>query len=325
MSLLTYNESVQSTKIEGTQVTFFEIMENKHKKNKSWREIEVLNYHEAIEYGVSEIKKGEVISSRFIKELHKILMRDARGTTSNNGEFRKVQNFIGTDKKIENAIYIPISANEISDYMTNLEHFINSEHHRDFDLNVNSDEVSISYDADPLLRIAIMHAQFESIHPFLDGNGRLGRILIALMAVKESIMEAPLFFVSEELEKERVRYYNSLNDTRGDNPDWESWLLFFLNSSERMADKIINKIETSEEVALLGLKKCQTEIQKKVWLATFSSPVTTAKNVADITGNHQSTVKKALDFLVSKGLLDKDKSAKRNVQYFNYDLLRTIG
>ena len=125
LSLLTLNESVQSTRIEGTQVTFYEIMENKSKKNKSWQQTEVLNYHKAIEHGVKLIKSGDVISTRMIKELHAILMEDARGTVSNKGEFRKIQNFIGPDKKIENAVYIPINANLINEYMTNLEYFIN--------------------------------------------------------------------------------------------------------------------------------------------------------------------------------------------------------
>ena len=170
-----------------------------------------------------------------------------------------------------------------------------------------------------------MHAQFESIHPFLDGNGRLGRILIALMAIKEEIMEAPLFFVSEELEMERIRYYNTLNETRGETPTWVGWILFFLNASERMADKIIGKIETSETLASNGLKKCQTSVHSDVWLATFKEPIATATDIAEITGYHKQTVKKALDFLVSNNLLDKDKSAKRNIKYYNYDLVRTIG
>lgn len=324
LSLLTYNESVQSTRIEGTQVTFFEIMENKNKKTKSWQEIEVFNYNDAVKYGVKEIENGAVISSSFIKKLHQILMKDARGTISNSGDFRKIQNFIGSDKKIENAVYIPIDANEISDYMTNLEYFINGEYHRDFKVEVSENETIINFDSDTLLRIAIMHAQFESIHPFLDGNGRLGRILIALMAVKEKIMDEPLFFVSEELEKERIRYYNSLNATRGENPDWETWLMFFLNASERMADKIITKIESAERLAMLGMSKCETEIQRKIWLATFSLPISTAKMIADFTGRHPNTVKSCLDYLTSINLLDKDNSAKRNIKYFNYDLLRTI-
>lgn len=325
LSLLTLNESVQSTRIEGTQVTFYEIMENKSKKNKSWQQTEVLNYHKAIEHGVKLIKSGDVISTRMIKELHAILMEDARGTVSNKGEFRKIQNFIGPDKKIENAVYIPINANLINEYMTNLEYFINGEYHRDFDKKVGEDKELFDHQIDSLLRIAIMHAQFESIHPFLDGNGRLGRILIVLMAIKEKIMEAPLFFVSEELEVERIRYYNTLNETRGETPSWVSWIIFFLNASERMANKIIEKIETAETLASTGLDKCKTSVYSDVWLATFREPIATATDIAEITGYHKQTVKKALDYLVVNNLLDKDKSARRNIKYYNYDLIRTIG
>ena len=303
LSLLTLNESVQSTRIEGTQVTFYEIMENKSKKNKSWQQTEVLNYHKAIEHGVKLIKSGDVISTRMIKELHAILMEDARGTVSNKGEFRKIQNFIGPDKKIENAVYIPINANLINEYMTNLEYFINGEYHRDFDKKVGEDKELFDHQIDSLLRIAIMHAQFESIHPFLDGNGRLGRILIVLMAIKEKIMEAPLFFVSEELEVERIRYYNTLNETRGETPSWVSWIIFFLNASERMANKIIEKIETAETLASTGLNKCKTSVQSDVWLATFREPIATATDIAEITGYHKQTVKKALDYLVVNNLL----------------------
>jgi len=325
LSLLTLNESVQSTRIEGTQVTFYEIMENKSKKNKSWQQTEVLNYHKAIEHGVKLIKSGDVISTRMIKELHAILMEDARGTVSNKGEFRKIQNFIGPDKKIENAVYIPINANLINEYMTNLEYFINGEYHRDFDKKVDEDKELFDHQIDSLLRIAIMHAQFESIHPFLDGNGRLGRILIVLMAIKEKIMEAPLFFVSEELEVERIRYYNTLNETRGETPSWVSWIIFFLNASERMANKIIEKIETAETLASTGLNKCKTSVHSDVWLATFREPIATATDIAEITGYHKQTVKKALDYLVVNNLLDKDKSARRNIKFYNYDLIRTIG
>ena len=325
LSLLTLNESVQSTRIEGTQVTFYEIMENKSKKNKSWQQIEVFNYHKAIKHGERLIKNGDVISTRMIKELHSILMEDARGTVSNKGEFRKIQNFIGPDKKIENAVYIPIKANLINEYMTNLEYFINGEYHRDFDKKTEENKVLFDHKIDSLLRIAIMHAQFESIHPFLDGNGRLGRILIALMAIKEKIMEAPLFFVSEELEAERIRYYNTLNETRGETPSWVSWIIFFLNASERMANKIIEKIETAETLASTGLDKCKTSVHSDVWLATFREPIATATDIAEITGYHKQTVKKALDYFVFNNLLDKDKSAKRNVKYYNYELIRVIG
>ncbi|MBN2959203.1 MAG: Fic family protein [Streptococcus gordonii] len=323
LSLLSYNESVQSTRIEGTQVTFHEIMENVKSGAKNWQQKEVLNYKQAIDLGVDKLKRGEAISTRFLKELHKILMSDeARGTTSNGGEFRKIQNFIGPDKNIENASYIPIGANEIGDYMTNLEFLINGEYHSS--LAIDDSREYITYDSDTLLRIAVAHAQFESIHPFLDGNGRLGRILIALMSVQEGLLNHPIFFVSEELEKERIRYYNALNATRGDEPDWIPWLTLFLNASEQMAKNILNKIHNADEHARKGLAICQTETQQKVWLSTFRSPVATASHLSEMTGYHSATVKKALDFLVSKSLLDKDNTVKRNIPYYNYDLIRVI-
>lgn len=323
LSLLSYNESVQSTRIEGTQVTFHEIMETAKSGAKNWQQKEVFNYKGAIDFGFNRLRNRDVISTRLLKDLHKILMSDeARGTTSNGGEFRKIQNFIGPDKNIENASYIPIGANEIGDYMTNLEFFINGEYHS----SLESDEQGerLSYDSDTLLRIAVAHAQFESIHPFLDGNGRLGRILIALMAVQEGLLNYPIFFVSEELEKERIRYYNALNATRGQKPDWLPWLNLFLTASEQMAINILKKIHNADEHARKGLELCQTQTQKNVWLSTFRHPIATAAQLAEVTGYHSATVKRALDFLVSKSLLDKDYSVRRNIAYYNYDLIRAI-
>ena len=325
LSLLSYNESVQSTRIEGTQVTFHEIMETSRSGAKNWQQKEVLNYKEAIDAGFDSIQKGDPISTRLLKRLHKALMSDeARGTTSNGGEFRKIQNFIGPDNKIEHASYIPIGANEISDYMTNLEFFANGEPHISLTNDLIDSAEYINFDSDALLRIAVVHAQFESIHPFLDGNGRLGRILIALMAVKERLLEHPVFFVSEELEKERIRYYNALNSVRGEKPDWIPWLYLFLNASEQMAKNILEKINKADVHARAGLQICNSQAQREVWLNTFKLPVTTPKQLSELTGLHPATVKKSLDFLVEKGLLDKDNSVKRNIPYYNYDLIRVI-
>lgn len=324
LSLLSYNESVQSTRIEGTHVTFHEIMETSRVGAKNWQQKEVLNYKEAIDEGFRNIRSGDAISTRLLKRLHKILMSDARGTTANGGEFRKIQNFIGPDNKIEHASYIPIKASEIGDYMTNLEFFANSEPHGSLKVEEDDDYDYINYDSDPLLRIAAVHAQFESIHPFLDGNGRLGRILIALMAVKEHLLKYPVFFVSEELEKERIRYYNALNAVRGSEPDWIPWLTLFLNASEQMAINILKKINNADKHAKKGLTLCKTQTQKDVWLSTFSLPVATPRHLSEITGHHSATVKRALDYLVEQGLLDRDNTAKRNISYYNYDLIRVI-
>lgn len=325
LSLLSFNESVQSTRIEGTQVTFHDFMENKNKKEIDWRNKEVRNYHEALMYGVDQIKNHNMpISTRLLRKIHSILMEDARGTSSVCGEFRKIQNFIGPNNKIEDAAYISVPPNDIHSFMENLEFFINGENHYSFEGEKKDSEEYFPYDTSSLVKMAIAHAQFESIHPFLDGNGRLGRILLVLISVKESLVSSPIFFVSEELEKERIRYYNSLNSTRGQEPDWSNWLLFFLQASERMANNIIQKLLSAEKLATEGMNNCETDMQKNIWLATFSNPITTAKEISSILTIHPTTAKRGLDFLVTKNMLDRDESKKRNQKYYNYDLIRAI-
>jgi len=326
IQLVAYNESVQSTKIEGTQVTFHEILEVRDNKKVNAQQQEVLNYKLAIDYGCDEIIKNKrPITTSLIKELHSILMDNARGTKANKGNFRKIQNFIGKDKNIENAVYIPVSANEIDEYMTNLEYFINGENHISLNTEICDDGYSfINYDDIPLLKMAICHAQFESIHPFLDGNGRLGRILIVLMALYYGIVSEPLFFVSEELEKEKIKYYNLLNSTRGNNPQWYGWIEFFLQASDKMIDGLLEKIDKADELFNNLQSLCITDSQKRVLFSTFLDPITTVKELSSLTKLHQTTVSKALEFLTNKRIIEKDFSKKRNVNYYNYEVIKII-
>lgn len=322
--MFSLSESVQSTRIEGTQVTFTEMVEEKGNKNPSWENIEVLNYQNALEVGSDEIKSGYPISTRLIKRLHKILMDNARGTNSAGGEFRKVQNFIGPNNKIEDAVYIPVCAAEIDSYMENLEFFINGESHSSFSRFNKADGFVFDEECNPLIKAGIVHAQFESIHPFLDGNGRLGRILIALLAIKEGLIDYPVFLVSEELEKERARYYDLLNGIRGDHPDWYSWLKFFITAFGRMADSLLRKLKESEELAKNGLEKCELESEKRIWLYTFSEPFTDANRVAEALDISPATARKGLNMLVDEQLLYGDSNVKRNKKYRNYDLMRIL-
>ena len=326
IQLVAYNESVQSTKIEGTQVTFHEILEVRDNKKVNAQQQEVLNYKLAIDYGCDEIIKNKrPITTSLIKELHSILMDNARGTKANKGNFRKIQNFIGKDKNIENAVYIPVSANEIDEYMTNLEYFINGENHISLNTEICDDGYSfINYDDIPLLKMAICHAQFESIHPFLDGNGRLGRILIVLMALYYGIVSEPLFFVSEELDKEKIKYYNLLNSTRGNNPQWYGWIEFFLQASDKMIDGLLEKIDKADELFNNLQSLCITDSQKRVLFSTFLDPITTVKELSSLTKLHQTTVSKALEFLTNKRIIEKDFSKKRNVNYYNYEVIKII-
>lgn len=322
ISMFSLYESVQSTRIEGTQITFLEMVEPTSKKG--WEQIEVLNYQKALRQGIDQIHNGMPFSTRLIQSLHKTLMEDARGTSSAGGVFRRIQNFIGTDNKIEHAVYIPVSAETIPNYMENLEYYVNGIHHNSFKHYNEDDKVCLDETIDPLIKLAIMHAQFESIHPFLDGNGRVGRILIALMAIKYNLVDAPIFLVSEQLEKQRERYYSLLNGVRGDNPDWYSWIKFFVDCCEKMVDILTNKITKSNKLANIGLEKCTMQSEKSAWLYTFLNPFCKVSDFANYEKITTSTARKALNSLVDKKLIFCDMNITRNRIYRNYDLLEIL-
>lgn len=237
-----------------------------------------------------------------------------------------MQNFLGPTNKREDAVYIPIAANEIDNYMSNWEHFINSSSHSSLQKEVAPEtEVILNETSDTLIKTAIAHAQFESIHPFLDGNGRMGRILIVLSTMQDRLIDKPVFFVSEELEKERLRYYNRLNGTRGENPDWFGWIDFFLDSCDRMATSMLEKLNKINGLARQGLN----EIDRKgntpnVWLYTFTEPFVSANDIAEIAGISSAAARISLNYLADKGLLEVDNSKKRNRIYVNYDLIRLL-
>ncbi|WGN88974.1 Fic family protein [Ligilactobacillus faecis] len=266
---LALNESVQSTRIEGTQVTFADMIDDVAKRNKRSEVLEVTNYQKALELGIDLIQANNPITSRMIRRLHSELMsNNARGTTSSAGEFRKVPNFIGPTNKIEDAVYIPIDANLIPEYITNLEYYINGESHRTLKRSISSNETLLDSTTNPLLKIGIIHAQFESIHPFLDGNGRMGRILIVLAAMLFGVTDYPIFFVSEQLEKQRIRYYNALNGVRGADPDWYTWLDFFISAVDLMTDELLSKLKRIDDLARKGMQLIGDKSTiKRIWLA----------------------------------------------------------
>lgn len=251
---------------------------------------------------------------------------ETRGTTSSSGEFRKIQNFIGPTNRIEDAVYIPVGANLIGDYMTNWEYYVNSHPHSSFSKEIDeTTEYLLDEETDPLIKTAILHAQFESIHPFLDGNGRMGRILIVLSTMQDGLIDKPVFFVSEELEKERIRYYNKLNGVRGDHPEWFEWIDFFLDACQRMSDNMLNKLEKINDLATYGLKNINsTGTIRNVWLTTFNKPFLTVQEVATMLNISVSTARKNLNTLVDLKLLDVDKAKTKNRLYVNYDLIQLL-
>lgn len=320
---LTLKESVQSTKIEGTQVTFMDMINETHTPKQKQEHIEILNYRKALFMGQERIKNGYPLTTRLILDLHEILMEGARGTRAGSGEFRKVPNWIDPTKKFEDAVYIPVEADEIESYMENWELYANK-HPYDEKMKIDhlSDEDFIFDEhVHPLIKVAILHAQFESIHPFLDGNGRIGRIIIPLYMMQNDQLPSPIFFVSEELEKQRAKYYYLLNKTRGDHPDWYSWISFFIDASGRMAKKLNILLDQANELAREGMEKCNTHTEKQIYLMTFSLPNITAVEAAKKLKVAPTTARRSLNSLVEKDLLFKDPLQRRNVEYFNYSIL----
>lgn len=316
LELLTLLESVESTRIEGTQVTFSDMLEDKLEVSEDWQKVEVRNYQEALQAGIEEIRNGYPLSERLIRRLHTILMKDARGSVSAAGQYRRVQNFIGPSNNPKEASYVPPEPQLMDEYMKNLELFVNGHPYKE----------SQYEELHPLIKCAIIHGQFESIHPFLDGNGRLGRILIVLYLLQTKLIESPFFFLSEELEKEKFRYYALLNGIRGIGrkaPDWESWIIFFLDATSKMADHQYEKLDRAEQLFKDGVRRITRNSTQKVWGALFSSPITNAAQLAALTGLSAQTVRTGLQELEQMGMVFGN-DRKRNRKYYFYDLINII-
>lgn len=305
-------EAVLSTKIEGTQVTVDDVLESKVDDKAANEDIqEVFNYANALVNG-KELLERLPISTRLIKELHKRLLDgNVRGNSRAPGEFRQIQNFIGPEGcTIKNASFIPPEPQLVEKYISNLENYIN--YPQD--------------DLDPLVKIAIIHAQFETIHPFLDGNGRIGRILIPLYLFKEGIIDEPNFFLSESLEKDKHKYYRLLNDTR-EEAKWNEWIKFFLESSIKQADKNIQLISEINSLYERDLEKVKSVLNTSkvtdIMDVMFERPIFNAKIMSEMTGINITTIRRYLLQLENEKIIFSDDKL-RNRKYYYYDLIEII-
>ncbi len=314
LSPLTMKEAVLSSKIEGTQATFEEVMEfeaNPTKKVENYEDIqEVINYRKAIVFAIEKLDSLP-LSSRLIKEIHKILLSGVRGANKNPGHFRNGQVFIGKKgADINNATYIPPEAHSIDEYMSNLEKYMHYE------------------EKDALVQLAIVHAQFEIIHPFWDGNGRTGRILFPLFLYSKNIISLPMFYLSEYLEEHREQYYENLNKISKDK-DWTNWIKFFLHAIEVQSQKNIEKIQQilnlynnlKEEIINMPTPKNSI----KVLDFLFSTPIFTTKIFHQHTNIEKRNIYRIIHFLAEKDLIVTENSEKeRNKTYFFKKLLYII-
>jgi Fic family protein len=226
-------EALLSSQIEGTQSSLSDLLlyENAQAPGVPINDVqEVSNYVAAMEYGLKRLKSGFPLSMRLIKEIHGILMSGARGGKKAPGEFRRTQNWIGGSRP-GNAKFVPPPPDKVIECMSDLEKF----------LHTSDDKLPI------LAKAALMHHQFETIHPFLDGNGRLGRLLITLLLCTENVLTQPVLYLSLYFKIHRDRYYDLLNSVR-ESGDWESWLEFFLEGVLAISEQAS---ETAKEILTL--------------------------------------------------------------------------
>lgn len=331
LELFSLKEAVESTKIEGTQITMDEMLNYRAVEKKATNDIlEVINYMKALREGARLLDRYP-ISGKLIKKLHQVLMQgDARGGSSVvAGEFRTIQNYLGPKgATMENATYIPPEPQLEPEYISNLEKYINE----------------IEGDL-PLIKVALLHSQFETIHPFSDGNGRTGRILVPLYLFSEKVIDEPSFLVSESLEKDKYKYYALLNNTRVAIPDKEyypeefehkmreakknmvEWIEFFLNACISQADKNINKIDSVNMlyedtiIKARGISNVTTIID--VVDIIFRYPIFTTANIREHMDISVSTLNNYLNKLCENNIIYSDGAA-RNRKYFFYDLISII-
>ena len=306
ISMHVAKEATQSSKIEGTQTNIDEALLDKEDipldKRDDWEEVQ--NYIKAMEWAVLALDKLP-FSARLIRETHKVLLQGVRGEKKQPGEFRTSQNWIG-GATINDAIFVPPVHTTVPELMSDIEKFLHNE-------EIHFPE---------LLKIGLVHYQFETIHPFLDGNGRVGRLLIPLYLVSKGILQKPILYLSDFFEKNRKLYYDNLTLVREKN-DLNQWFKFFLVGIIQTAK---NGIVTFDKILQLQ-KSTETQLQtlgsraanaKKVVDYLYKRPIINAEKMSEITGISMPTAYKLIVDLERLEILKEITGGQRGRTYI-YD------
>ena len=308
---LQQKEALASSMIEGTQATLDGVLVNRVVPDKKDVDIqEVLNYDAATEYGYRYLKRGD-FDKEFILDLHKILLSGkVRKQTDQIGEFRTHQNYVGTMGRKREITYTPPEPEMVEKLIDNLIEYI--------------EKPKDNYRF--LVRIAIIHAQFETIHPFMDGNGRVGRILIPLYLYYVEQIDMPCFFVSEALERDKLKYYTLLNNIRNKN-EWSEWIKFFLVTVKNQCDKYIRMISDINLLYEKDLEKAsglvRTGNMRTLINLLYKYPIVNSSTIAQCSDIPSATINRYLNVLVDADILYTDDKS-RNRTYFYYDLLNIL-
>lgn len=294
-------EATYSSRIEGTQTNvedaFKDAADVAPEKRDDWAEVQ--NYIQALNYAVTRLETLP-LSNRLLREAHATLLQGVRGATKQPGEFRTSQNWIGVSLK--NAVFVPPHHERVGELMSDLEKFLHDDTHY----------------VSPLLKIAIAHYQFETIHPFLDGNGRLGRLLVPLYLASEQILAKPALYLSDYFERNKTAYVDHLMAVRQGN-HLREWLLFFLHGVAETAQSSIAVFKSilllqeridSNVLPRFGVRRQENAQQLMRYL--YRKPVVDVKTVTELLEITQKTAGSLVDDLVSYGVLAEITGQRRN-------------
>ncbi|KJU85986.1 filamentation induced by cAMP protein Fic [Candidatus Magnetobacterium bavaricum] len=318
LSPLTTHEAVLSSRIEGTQATMQEVLEfeaegdTKRLSSDKKADInEIINYRKALNHAIDMLQKLP-LCQRVICEIHGILMDNVRGHNKSPGIYRKVPNWIGPNGcSIEGATFVPISADKLPEAMSRWEEY------------VNDDKV-----IDRLVQLAVLHAEFEAMHPFLDGNGRIGRMLIPLFLYQAALLKQPMFYISDYLEANKDEYYGRLLAVSKDD-DWTGWCVFFLKAVHAQAVKndskatAIIKLYNEMKKEFAELTHSQYAIHSLDWI--FGRPIFKGSDFIKQSGIPKPTASRILNVLKDKNILSEIiQGSGRRSSTFAYTRLLNI-
>jgi Fic family protein len=312
-SLILYSyirkEAVLSSQIEGTQSTLSELLlfETHVSPGIPLDDVrEVSCYVKALSFGMERINAGDPITLRLVLAMHEELMKEGRGNHKKIGEFRRIQNWIGGQSP-KQAIFFPPPPNKVVQCWSDLEYFLNDQ----------------PKSMNPLLKAALAHVQFETIHPFEDGNGRLGRLLIPLILAKAKILREPLLYLSLYFKTYRDEYYSQLQQVR-ENGDWESWISFFAEAVIQTADQATHttrqllQLFREDKIRIQKLGKV-TSSALRVFDVLCEKPICNPNEIAKKTNLSHATVNSVLEALTNKLDLTKEITGHKRNRVYSYN------
>lgn len=312
VSMYVRKEALLSSQIEGTQCTLDDILNPFAEENTNLNVSDVVNYIRAEEFAIDRLQTLP-LCNRLIKETHAVLMEGVRGQEKNPGEFRYSQNWIGGQgSTLRNARYIPPNPEDMINAMSDLEKYMNGED-----------------SLDPLIQAALIHYQFETTHPFLDGNGRVGRLLITLFLMEKKILSTPSVYISYFLKMNRIEYYDRMTQVRKTG-DYEQWVLFFLQALSDSAEDAIQTIDELTEIHNRNVQKFNSMTKRQQTNAMNfliyleKNPIIDIQKTAAALNLSYNTVAKSVALFVDNGILQQTEKSGRSKIYSYVDYLAVL-